>query len=109
LFGWRLPEVCAVKRAGGRCPGCGLTRSFVSGVRADSRAFGFHPAGPLLLAFIVAQIPYRGARLLARRRRRARGEPEPAARPPGWGVALLGGAVGVALLVTWGARVGGLL
>ena len=35
------------------------TRSFVLGVRLDPEAFRLHPAGPLLLLVLVAQIPYR--------------------------------------------------
>jgi hypothetical protein len=69
VLGTRLPEVCVTKRVGwGECPGCGLTRSFVLGVRLDPEAFRLHPAGPLLLLVLVAQIPYRGIRWWRRRR-----------------------------------------
>lgn len=68
VFGAQLPEVCGMKRLEwGECPGCGLTRSFVLGVRLDPEAFRLHPAGPLLLLVLVAQIPYRGARWWRRR------------------------------------------
>jgi hypothetical protein len=69
LLGVRLPEVCTIKRLEwGECPGCGLTRSFVLGVRLDPEAFRLHPAGPLLLLVVVAQLPYRVYRLRRRRR-----------------------------------------
>lgn len=74
LFGWRLPEVCTAKRAlGVECPGCGLTRSFVLGVRGDlGAATRLHPLGAVLLLFTASQVPYRAARLL---RGRIRGRP----------------------------------
>lgn len=78
LAGIRLPDVCTVKRVGlGECPGCGLTRSFVLGVRMRPEAFRLHPAGPFLLLVVLAQLPYRAARLWAYRRRRRSGRPEP--------------------------------
>lgn len=69
LFGWRLPESCGTKRfLDIGCPGCGLTRSFVLGVRGDPEAFRLHPLGPALLLLVVAQVPFRAARLLRARR-----------------------------------------
>ncbi|MGE0709178.1 MAG: DUF2752 domain-containing protein [Planctomycetota bacterium] len=103
LASWRLPELCAVKRAGGRCPGCGMTRSFVSAAAGElRRAFAFHPAGPLLLALLLAQLPYRGARLWTRARGR------PALEAPAWLWGTLLGLGGLALLGTFVARLGGL-
>jgi len=58
-FGGQLPEICFVKRMGGTCPGCGLTRSFVLGVRGDPAAFRLHPFGPILLALVALQVPLR--------------------------------------------------
>jgi hypothetical protein len=102
LFGVRLPESCATRRLFGHpCPGCGLTRSFVLGVRGDAEAFRLHPLGPLLLALVVAQLPYRAARL-ARARRLARAglvdlaDGAPSRLRSGAGLVVL-----AALLVVW--------
>lgn len=56
-----LPDSCTSRRMlGVDCPGCGLTRSFVRLAHGDPLgAWAFHPVGPLLFAFIAAQIPYR--------------------------------------------------
>lgn len=78
LLGWRLPETCLTKRVLGReCAGCGLTRSFVVGVRGDLvGAAQLHPLGAALLVLFAAQVPYRAARLLAGPRAdHARGTP----------------------------------
>lgn len=66
LLGWRLPDVCTTKRAFGLgCPACGLTRSFVVGVRGDLvGATRLHPLGAVLLLLTASQVPYRAARLL---------------------------------------------
>jgi hypothetical protein len=72
-FGRRLPEVCTVKRFGAECAGCGLTRSFLLGVRLNPEAFRLHPAGPLLLAVVMAQLVYRPWRLWRRRRQQRAG------------------------------------
>lgn len=105
LFGHRLPESCLVKRtSGSRCPGCGLTRSFVSGVRLDPASFRFHPLGPLLLVLVAAQLPYRGYRLW-------RSEPAQDAEPRGSGRLALGvvGGLIAALVGVWLGRQGGWL
>jgi len=101
LFGARLPESCLVKSTSGEsCPGCGLTRSFTTGVRLDPNAFRFHPLGPFLLLVVVAQVPYRVYRLW-------RNEPVPrAGRPPTWPLYALG-LIALALVATWGARLAG--
>lgn len=96
-FGWQLPELCLVKSYGGTCPGCGMTRSFVLGMRGDLAAFRLHPAGPLLLLLLVLQVPYRAARLWQRRQGRA-----PWTVPHGLIVALLA----LAFLLAWGSRLG---
>ena len=56
-----LPGTCTFKRfVGAECPGCGLTRSFVSLVHGDlTGAWTFNPAGILLFGFVAAQVPYR--------------------------------------------------
>lgn len=66
VLGWQLPELCSAKRFFDlSCPGCGLTRSFVVGVRGDlAGSFALHPVGALLLLLTAAQVPYRAARLL---------------------------------------------
>ena len=60
-LGWTLPETCAVKRLTGLpCPGCGLTRCFVSLVHLDLRqAVRYNWAGLILFGMILFQVPYR--------------------------------------------------
>jgi hypothetical protein len=60
-----LPGLCTAKRCFGiECPGCGLTRSFISIAHGDlPRAWYFNPAGILLFALVIAQIPYRAIQL----------------------------------------------
>lgn len=86
ILGWQLPEVCGAKRfLGVSCPGCGLTRSFVVGVRGDlAGAFALNPVGLLLLLLTAAQVPYRAARLAGWIRR-----PRLAARPWAFTLALV--------------------
>jgi hypothetical protein len=52
-----VPEVCAFKRTLGLpCPGCGLTRSWVSALHGDLGAsLAHHPLGWLLLLYAAAQ------------------------------------------------------
>jgi hypothetical protein len=66
-----LPGVCTYQRLFGiGCPGCGLTRSFISFAHGDIQAsFRFNPAGPLGFLFVAAQIPYRCWQLRCIRRR----------------------------------------
>ena len=81
---------------GVRCPGCGLTRSFIHLAEGDWRAaWQCHRLGGLLAAVIIFQIPYR---LLALRR------PETAPISSRWQSGL--GIVLIALLiVNWLADV----
>ena len=69
LFGRVLPKSCPLKVWSGiGCPGCGLTRSFILGLRGSPEAFELHRIGPVFLAIVMFQIPYRGLRLLRARR-----------------------------------------
>ncbi|MBL4847430.1 MAG: DUF2752 domain-containing protein [Planctomycetes bacterium] len=102
-FGRQLPESCLVRRTTGRgCPGCGLTRSFVTGVRLDPAAFQFHPLGPFLLLIVIAQLPYRTYRLWQNE------TIQRPSRPSAWPLYLLC-VLGLALILTWGARMAGVL
>ena len=55
-----MPESCMSRRAWGiDCPGCGLTRSFISMSHLQfGNAFSFNPAGPLVYLFVLWQIPW---------------------------------------------------
>ena len=55
-----LPELCAAKRVFGvPCPGCGLTRSFISISHGQfAKAWGLNPASLLLYPFVFVQIPW---------------------------------------------------
>lgn len=57
VAGNALPEACGLKRiAGIPCPGCGLTRSWVSALEGDlAGSLAFHPVGWLLLFYAGAQ------------------------------------------------------
>jgi hypothetical protein len=57
----RLPETCWFhKYTGYACPGCGLTRSFISLAHGElAKAWWFNPAGPLFFVLVAAQVPYR--------------------------------------------------
>jgi hypothetical protein len=61
-----LPCICTFKRlAGIDCPGCGLTRSFISLAHGDIRsAWSHNPAGPLFFALVLFQVPYRSLQIL---------------------------------------------
>lgn len=61
LRGIALPELCTSKRFWGlACPGCGLTRSFISLAHGDLRqAWSYNPAGIWLFAIMLFQVPYR--------------------------------------------------
>jgi hypothetical protein len=67
-----LPEICLSRRLFGLdCPGCGLTRCFVSLAHGEiGCAWRFNPAGLLWFAALAWQIPYRAAQLYLLRRGR---------------------------------------
>ena len=64
-----LPEICLFRNTLGiDCPGCGLTRAFISLSHGEfSRAFRFNPASIPLFLLVVLQIPYRALRMWRRR------------------------------------------
>jgi len=61
FFGDPLPGFCGFKSFFGfRCPGCGLTRSFVYSARFHFvDAFHAHPLGPVGFLMVLGQIPWR--------------------------------------------------
>lgn len=100
---WRLPGMCFMHDVVGfDCPGCGLTRSFISLAHGEwLRAWQFNPAGPLLFLLFAAQIPFRLIQLW-----RLRMGAEPLDSPwlylPLWGILAV-------MIVQWIARLGGWL
>ncbi len=60
-----LPELCTMRRFFGiDCPGCGLTRCFVSLAHGDvAAAWSYNPAGLWLFAIMAFQIPFRSYQL----------------------------------------------
>lgn len=55
-----LPELCYWRvMLGINCPGCGLTRCFISAAHGDvAAAWQFNPLGVFLFAGVVFQVPY---------------------------------------------------
>jgi hypothetical protein len=94
-----LPEICTAQRWFGlNCPGCGLTRSFISLAHADAAsAWRFNPAGLLWFGVACAQIPYRMLQL------RRLGRKQPELRVHGLFNLVLCGCVGM-LVLQWGLR-----
>lgn len=96
VAGQRLPEVCSLYRATGLpCPGCGLTRSWVSALHGRlPESLVHHPLGWLVLLYVAAQAVRHAAWLLLPRRRPA---VERLGRPLDRGVI----ALGALLFVAW--------
>ena len=96
IFGEPLPELCHMKRYTGiDCPGCGLTRSFIS--LAHGRvldAWRYNPGAFVLFPLMLVQIPYRSLQIWRLRR----GLP---AWEPGWYGRGAMGAVVVVLVGQW--------
>lgn len=90
-----LPETCATKSLFGfECPGCGMTRSFISIADGDLvRAWIFNPAGILVFLIVAGQIPFRSYQLW----RLWKGRPPVPMPYSSWLVAL----VGVVVILQW--------
>ncbi len=94
-----LPELCYFKVGTGiDCPGCGLTRSFISFAHGQLiLAWHYNPAGALFFPVVVFQIPYRVAQILRVSR-----------DLPSWNLGKLAygvfGALFLTLLVQWVAK-----
>lgn len=72
IIGQPLPELCMMKRMtnGAGCPGCGMTRSFISlGHGNLAAAWSYNPAGVWFFAIVLFQLPYRAVQLWRIRRR----------------------------------------
>jgi hypothetical protein len=69
-----MPTICSFRRLTGLpCPGCGLTRCFVALAHGNwGAAWRYNPAGFLVFALVLGQIPYRIMQLW----RLYRGQPE---------------------------------
>ena len=98
-FELALPNLCMSRRLMGiDCPGCGMTRCFISLAHADvNAAWAYNPAGIWLFAIMAFQVPYRALQLW----RIGRGLPEFSLhRTATWALGLFA----VLLLVQWMAR-----
>ena len=64
--GAALPDLCVLRRwTGAPCPGCGLTRCFISLCHGDVRsAWIYNPAGILFFLLVAAQLPFHATQLL---------------------------------------------
>jgi Protein of unknown function (DUF2752) len=102
LINQPLPELCSFRRLTGLdCAGCGLTRCFISishGRLAD--AWRYHPAGYLLYALALFQIPWHSVQLW----RLSRGQSELRPGKIANGTVFM---LAVVLLVVWIVRVWG--
>ncbi|MDP7019209.1 MAG: DUF2752 domain-containing protein [Pirellulaceae bacterium] len=91
-----LPGICTFKRMTGMgCPGCGLTRCFISLGHGDIRAAAhFNLVGIFFYLLVAFQIPYRALQIWRVRQ----GQPE---FSPGWWGGMAVGSIAFALLGQW--------
>jgi hypothetical protein len=61
VLDYTLPELCYWRTMFGvDCPGCGLTRCFISAAHGQlAEAWHYNPVGLLAFAGVVLQVPYR--------------------------------------------------
>jgi hypothetical protein len=103
IIGQPLPELCLMKRMTGGlgCPGCGMTRCFISLAHGDvARAWSYNPAGLWFFGIVLFQIPYRGIQLWRIRR----GQRE---LVTGWLAQIAFGILAVAMIGQWILRLCG--
>ena len=101
-LGLPLPELCMMKKyTNFGCPGCGLTRCFISLGHGDlAAAWSYNPAGLWFYAIVLFQIPYRAIQLWRIRR----GLPE---LRTGWLAQISLGVLAVAMIGQWLLRICG--
>src|SRR5207244_3088383 len=65
VIGLALPELCMLRRTWGiDCPGCGLTRCFISLAHGNiSSAWSYNPAGLWFFLIVAFQVPFRALQL----------------------------------------------
>jgi len=97
-----LPELCMLRRmAGIDCPGCGLTRCFISLAHGDiTAAWSYNPAGLWLFMLVAMQIPFRSYQLW----RINRGKSEIIIP---WSAQIALGILAIGLLAQWSLRLAG--
>jgi len=97
-----LPELCILRRTAGiDCPGCGLTRCFISLAHGDlAAAWSYNPAGLWLFLIMACQIPFRSYQLW----RISRGRPE-IVLP--WALQFTLAILAIALITQWSLRLAG--
>ena len=92
-----LPGICTWKRFFGLdCPGCGLTRCFVALSHGHvGQAWRFNPAGFLLFALLLYQVPFRSVQIW--RISKGRGD----YRHSNWVLTVTAWLIIAALLIQW--------
>lgn len=97
-----VPELCMMRRLVGiDCPGCGLTRCFISLAHGDlAAAWSYNPAGLWLFLIMAFQIPFRTYQLW--RIRRGLSE---IILP--WALQITFGILAIGLIAQWALRLAG--